>query len=668
MILKIKQSIGKHKKALIILLAIAGGYYYWQSSHAATAQVTKYTLGNVEKGTIITSVSGTGQVSPSNQVEVKPKVQADILAVKVKAGQKVKKGDLLALLDDKDLRIEANKSRDSLAITQANLQLKLAGVTSEDIALAKNSVESAKNSYNIAVKNLASTQQTVQQSLAKAQLSLTSAQNQYNNTVSSQDLNTTTDSIALVNAYKSTGVSINSAYVSLRSGIAFADGILNTQQAGLKNVLGVLNSSSLNEANGSLLSTKERIKDFETSLNALGASPTHDQLEAALSKELLLAQDVRQLEHAVYVVLLNTITTSDLSQASLDSNRSNASSQESSMNSVVGNLQNAQQTIANAKLGIDSGSLSANSSLDNATNSLQSAQSSFTQAKLDAQKTLDSANNDVVAKKNSLDNAQIQYNQKIAPPRAVDLLSLRVQVTQAQANYTQALDNLASAKVVSPIDGVVAQVTANVGDQTSISVSTPLATVITDKQIAIISFNEVDAAKIEAGQQANLTFSALGDLSVTGEVSSVDLIGVTSQGVVSYSVQIALDAQNKLIKPQMSVTASIITNKKLDTLLLPNSAIKTDSSGASYVELFQKDAVLAKQADGTYTAIVEPSQQPIAVGLVNDANSEILSGLNNNDQVIIKTTTTGTAAKTTTQTSGLGILGGGGSRSGGLAR
>ncbi|MEI8361446.1 MAG: biotin/lipoyl-binding protein [bacterium] len=665
---KINLFIKKHKKKIALVLLLAFGYYYWQGTKTSVAVVTKYAFGNVEKGAVITSVSGTGQVSPSNQVEVKPKVAADILAIKVKAGQKVKKGDLLAVLDDKDLRIDVNKARDNLSIAQANLQLKLAGVTPEDIALAKNSVDSAKMTYEIAVKNLSTTEISVRENLAKAQLNLTSSESQYNNTLSSQNINTTTNSQSLATAYRAVVNTVNTSYVSMRTGMTFADSIIKTPLTSLKNSLSVLNSGLLNDANDSLISSKDGLKNFDSVYTSLGANPTNYQIDNAVSQQIELAKSMKQLEHEVYLVLMNTITTADLSQATLDAYRSNASTQESAMNTIIANLQSSQQAVVNARLGIDSGGLSADNSITNASNSLATAKSNLTQAKLDAQKSLEAAKNDVAAKKNSLENSQIQYNQKVAKPRTVDLLSLRVQVTQAQTGYQQALDNLASAKVVSPIDGVVAQVTANVGDQTNISVATPLATVITDKQVANISFNEVDAAKIAVGQKANLVISALGDLPVSGEVASVDLIGVTTQGVVSYSVQIALDVNNEQIKPQMSVTAAIITNKKLDTLLLPNSAIKTDTSGANYVEMFSKDTNLVAQSDGTYIAPISPTQQTVVIGLVSDVSTEILSGLNEGEQVIVKTITTGTTAKTTAQTSGLGILGGGNRGGGGLGR
>lgn len=666
---KIKQFITRHKKALIITALVLGGYYYYQSTQLAAATVTKYTLGTVVRDSLITTISGSGQVSPLNQVPVKPTANTQIQAVFVKVGQKVKKGDILVQLDDKQLKIQANNSRDSLAIARTNLQLKYAGVTPQVLALSQNSVDSAQQAYNLSAKSLATTQKTVQLNLQKAELALTNAQNQYNNSVSSQGINSTTDSDALINAYKGARITINSSYITMRTGLSFADSIINTT-SGLKNVLGVLDSSALNDAKSNFDQAKSDFATFEVLYNSLGTNPTHAQLDNALNMELALAQTMHSLAHSVYATLLNTISSADYSQSSLDSSRSSAAAQESSMNSVVSNLQNSQQAISNANLGIDSGSLSNNNSLNSTSNNLASAQSSYNQAKIDAQKTLDQANADLANKKTALENAQLQYQQTIAKPRDIDVATMRLQIAQAQNNYDQALLNLAGARVVAPIDGTVAVVNASVGDYANngnaASAATALVTVVTEKQLAMISLNEVDAAKVRVGQKVNVTFSAIDGLNITGEVTEVDLVGTVAQGVVSYEVQIAFDTQDPRVKPQMSVAATIITDQKLDTLVVPNTAVKVDNSGGSYVQIFDANASssLVVQADGAYTTTSQPANKTVATGLANDTNTEILSGLAERDQIITKITTGTTAKTATTQSGGLGILGGGGNRGG----
>ena len=69
---KILQTILKRKIASGILLAavVVGSYLFFRGD--ATAE-TKYVLAAVEKGTIIASITGSGQVSSLQQVDIKPK-------------------------------------------------------------------------------------------------------------------------------------------------------------------------------------------------------------------------------------------------------------------------------------------------------------------------------------------------------------------------------------------------------------------------------------------------------------------------------------------------------------------------------------------------------------------------------------------------------------------
>ncbi len=97
---KIKIIISAHKTAAwIFLIAVIVGGYYGYGKIKGTTTATSYVLSAVEKGTIITSVSGTGQVSALNQIDVKAKSPGDIVLVGVKNGQEVGAGTLLFKLD-----------------------------------------------------------------------------------------------------------------------------------------------------------------------------------------------------------------------------------------------------------------------------------------------------------------------------------------------------------------------------------------------------------------------------------------------------------------------------------------------------------------------------------------------------------------------------------------
>ena len=115
----------------------------------------------------------------------------------------------------------------------------------------------------------------------------------------------------------------------------------------------------------------------------------------------------------------------------------------------------------------------------------------------------------------------------------------------------------------------------------------------------------------------------------------MDSLGTLTSGVVTYNVTIGFDSLDSRIKPEMSVSAAIITDIKQDVILVPNSAVKTQS-GSSYVQ------VLSGQT---------PQNVNVEVGLSNDTQTEIISGISVGDNVITQTINSSSSTSTTTSKS-----------------
>lgn len=197
--------------------------------------------------------------------------------------------------------------------------------------------------------------------------------------------------------------------------------------------------------------------------------------------------------------------------------------------------------------------------------------------------------------------------------------------------YKKVSDYLARA----PFDGVVASLVAEVGD--SVTPSTVLGTIITNKKIAEISLNEADISRVIVGQKVVLTFDALSGVMIDGVIAEIDTIGTNSQGVVTYKVKVVFDEKDTRIKPGMTVTADIILEQKENALVVPNEAIKT---------MRGKKTVTVRRGDVT-------EQAEVTVGVVTDTETEVLTGLEEGDTVTV-TRRTSTAATSSTAPSLLG--------------
>ena len=121
---------------IILLLILVGGYfgYQWLFGNKST---TQYITAQVEKGTLIVSITGSGQVSVSNQIDVKGKTSGDIVYVGVKNSQEVKSGTLLVQLDMRDAQKTVRDAEVSLETAKLSLEKLESSTQSEDDQLKK---------------------------------------------------------------------------------------------------------------------------------------------------------------------------------------------------------------------------------------------------------------------------------------------------------------------------------------------------------------------------------------------------------------------------------------------------------------------------------------------------------------------------------------------------
>ena len=106
----------------IILIAVAGGGYWEYQRATSTTGVTHYILGTVATGTIVASVSESGQVSSSDSIDIKPQVTGTITWVGVKAGDKVGTGQTIATIDDTTAKQTLQDAENQLAADKLQFQ------------------------------------------------------------------------------------------------------------------------------------------------------------------------------------------------------------------------------------------------------------------------------------------------------------------------------------------------------------------------------------------------------------------------------------------------------------------------------------------------------------------------------------------------------------------
>ena len=283
--------------------------------------------------------------------------------------------------------------------------------------------------------------------------------------------------------------------------------------------------------------------------------------------------------------------------------------------------------------------LSAKNSLDSAQATLYSLQSQEFAAN---QKLI----NDAVARELKTDDPT--YIQENADWLAAEAKYKNQQnvIVQSRAAINSAWLSYQSVSpiVTAPISGTITNLTYTEGMSLSASSdASQRVAVIASEGTPLSSFNisEIDVSKVRPGQKATIKLDSLADKTFTGKVITVDKIGATTSGVTNYPVIIKFDSGASEILPNMSATANIILEVKDNVLLVPSSAVQ-------------------KQNDQNVVRVMKGKQQQVVnveVGLISDAQTEIISGLSEGDEVITSNT-----ASTINNQSGGSVFSGGGSR------
>ncbi len=120
-------------------------------------------VATVERGSIERIVSASAILYPVDQASVMPKISAPVQAFHVKRGDHVSKGQLLAVLENRDLQAAVGDSKGALDQAQSALRTTTAATVPEDTNKAQQDVQAAKQAMEAAQKVYESRKQLFEQ-------------------------------------------------------------------------------------------------------------------------------------------------------------------------------------------------------------------------------------------------------------------------------------------------------------------------------------------------------------------------------------------------------------------------------------------------------------------------------------------------------------------------
>jgi HlyD family secretion protein len=533
----------KHKiktfSALIVVLFIG---YFTYTNLDITEGETRYILSSVTKGTINTTISGTGQVSVLEKIDIKTETSGDLVYLNIQKDQEVKAGTLLAKINSRD----AEKAVWSAEINLENAQLSLKNIAQDTTSEFDDAIEGGLSVLTNTLKELISITPNLEKQFLESS---------YNGSDNDIDYY-----LYLIKAHSTDlddlsywTTTAEKKYIKMQDDLEF-----------LKNEVWKISKKSETQKIEEIIS-----KSYETTKSLLGlirqAYNVIQKYQITLENENLIGPISEEIT---------------LEQAS-------------SLNGFI-------------------------SSLTNVVNNLSTAKSNI---------------ND---KKESLSKVDVNTKTQDASIKSYEYA------------LADARKELSKHFVYAKLDGIIAEINSDIKTGNTVSSNTLLGNLITKQKIAEITLSEVDIVNIERDNKAILTFDAIEDLTITGKVIEVDSIGSANSGVVSYGVKIAFDVNEEKIKPGMSVNATIITNSKNDALIVPTASIKSQNN-SYYVQVLGETHDLTDRLNSIQGVIskTEPVNKNVEVGLSDDSNTEIISGLSEGDQIIVRISSSNTTTNTT---------------------
>ena len=630
----------------VIGFGVAGYIAIGPPSSGGTASTTL----TATKGSVLSSVSATGNASASRQISLNFQTAGTITEIDAAVGQHVDVGQILGKVTNATQQASLLSAQANLASAEAKAALDRQGETPQQRAVDDITAQAAQLSVNNAVAGVANAQAAAQQdvvtqgqSLSQAQQSLVNAQNNAAVDAKQQSTSVAQAQDAVTNAQA------NAAQDAAQQAANVAQAQQNVTNAQTNANQDAQQQNDNVTAACAAPTTTTPPTSTSTSTPPTTAAPSgpssqctnaQDQRSAAALKD---QQSIQQAQTTLY-------------NAQLAQQASALKDQQA--------IQQAQNGLVNAQNGQAASALKDQQAIIAAQQAITTAQNGAASGQQKDQQSLQTAQQQLANAQNSQQAAAANNAVKAAPPTDATLAGDQASVDNAMAQLDTAQTNLNQTVLTAPVAGTVATINGQVGGQSGGSSSSSSSssssasstassgsagsgfmtlTDLTSLQV-VAGFSESDAAKVQLGQAATVTFNALPNQNLQGKVSQIDVNSQTVNNVVTYNVTVSIVNPPPSLKPGMTANVSVTTAARDNVLTLPSSAVSGNGSTTTL------------QVQG---ATGKPVTRIVTVGLRGDTNVEITSGLAAGDKVVITRSTGGTSGTNSARLPG-GFGGGGG--------
>ena len=159
----------------------------------------------------------------------------------------------------------------------------------------------------------------------------------------------------------------------------------------------------------------------------------------------------------------------------------------------------------------------------------------------------------------------------------VEVQSSEAQAAQARAQVGIARVDLERTTIRSPIDGTVLQRAVDVGQTVAASLSAPtIFTIAQDlsKMEVRAAIDEADVGKLREGLEARFSVDAHPGREFVATIFQIRSNPNVTQNVVTYDAILRVDNPDAKLRPGMTASVRIVTEKRENVLRVPNAALR----------------------------------------------------------------------------------------------
>jgi len=174
--------------------------------------------------------------------------------------------------------------------------------------------------------------------------------------------------------------------------------------------------------------------------------------------------------------------------------------------------------------------------------------------------------------------------------------------------------------LIAPIEGEVIVRAVEPGQTVT---SSDAVIVLSDRLIVKAHVDETDVGKVKLGQRAVISLDAYPQVKVEAKINHISYESEVVNNVTIYEVDVLPEKVPEVFRSGMSASVDIIEVSKENILLIPLEAVKQEK-GESFVLLSQG-------------RVRKPVEKRVTLGIFDEDNVEVISGLKPEDKIIIKT-------------------------------